>query len=160
MTRQPSPPTATSRPTCTEQLNQATRATIAQWHRSTSYILAPSWTSTTDIINTMGLLSILPASLSAIELWLTRVFLLLAIVTVGPWLLLLAYDLVLYAWRSAMYEFPVYGGRARGLANRPRAPSLTERPSGHRRHISLAGIPRHGPDLHRNAVPTSSDGDK
>lgn len=34
---------------------------------------------------------------------------------------------------------PYYGGRARGQG-RPRAPSLKERPDGHRRRFSLAGV--------------------
>ncbi|KAF2872202.1 hypothetical protein BDV95DRAFT_628593 [Massariosphaeria phaeospora] len=85
----------------------------------------------------MGLLSILPENLNVVETWLTRLFLLLAFVTLGPWAFLLVYDLVLYLARSITYEIPVVGGRAQGKA-RPRAPSLTERPSGHRRRFSLA----------------------
>lgn len=57
---------------------------------------------------------------------------------IGPWLALLVYDLVLYLFRSAAYEIPYIGGRARGKA-RPRAPSLTERPTGHRRRFSRIG---------------------
>lgn len=60
--------------------------------------------------------------------------------TIGPWAALLVYDLVLYIFRATTYEIPVVGGRARGRA-RPRAPSLTERPSGHRRRFSLARRP-------------------
>ncbi|KAK5135214.1 hypothetical protein LTR08_005463 [Meristemomyces frigidus] len=86
----------------------------------------------------MGFLSILP---HGIETWLARLFLLLAVLTAGPWIMLLVYDALLYIWRSACYEFPGIGGRARGR-QRPRAPSLTERPSGHKRGFSLAGIPR------------------
>ena len=56
----------------------------------------------------------------------------------GPWALVLAYDFVLYIWRSTTYKIPVVGGEARGR-QRPRAPSLTKRPSGHRRQISLVG---------------------
>ncbi|ORY10440.1 hypothetical protein BCR34DRAFT_566933 [Clohesyomyces aquaticus] len=85
----------------------------------------------------MGLLSILPASFSTVETWVTRIFLLLGIITIGPWAALLLYDLLLYIFRSISHEIPVIGGRARGKA-RPRAPSLTERPSGHRRRFSLA----------------------
>lgn len=55
--------------------------------------------------------------------------------------MLLIYDFLLYLWRSATYELPYVGGRARGR-QRPRAPSLKERPSGHRRRISLAAVPR------------------
>ena len=56
---------------------------------------------------------------------------------IGPWAALVIYDLVLYVFRAVTYEIPVVGGRARGKA-RPRAPSLTERPNGHRRRFSLA----------------------
>ncbi|KAF3036164.1 hypothetical protein E8E12_003529 [Didymella heteroderae] len=85
----------------------------------------------------MGLLSILPASLSTVETWLTRVFLFFGLIMIGPWAALVVYDLVLYVFRAVTYEIPVVGGRARGKA-RPRAPSLTERPNGHRRRFSLA----------------------
>lgn len=64
----------------------------------------------------------------------------LALIIGGPWLLLLAYDIALYLWRSATFELPHVGGRARGR-QRPRAPSLKERPDGHRRHFSLGGVP-------------------
>ncbi|WPG99384.1 Hypothetical protein R9X50_00219800 [Acrodontium crateriforme] len=85
----------------------------------------------------MGAFSILPSHLSGVEIWVGRIFLLLALITFGPWVLVLAYDLLLYVWRSAEYEFPVLGGRARGH-QRPRAPTLKERPDGHRRQFSLA----------------------
>ena len=52
--------------------------------------------------------------------------------------MLVVYDLVLYIVRSIIHELPFVGGRARGR-QRPRAPSLTERPSGKRR-TSLAGL--------------------
>ncbi|KAF2191052.1 hypothetical protein K469DRAFT_696800 [Zopfia rhizophila CBS 207.26] len=85
----------------------------------------------------MGLFSILPDNFSAVETWLTRLFLLLGTLTIGPWAVLLIYDVLLYIWRSIAHEIPFIGGRARGKA-RPRAPSLTERPSGRRRRFSLA----------------------
>lgn len=50
------------------------------------------------------------------------------------------YDIALYLWRTATFELPQVGGRARGR-QRPRAPSLKERPDGHRRRFSLAGVP-------------------
>ena len=56
------------------------------------------------------------------------------------------YDIALYLWRSATFDLPQIGGRARGR-QRPRAPSLKERPDGHRRQFSVAGVP----------VPTPSD---
>lgn len=68
--------------------------------------------------------------------------LILGSLIIGPWLLLLVYDVLLYLWRSATYELPYVGGRARGKG-RPRAPSLAERPDGsHRRHISVPGLSR------------------
>lgn len=84
----------------------------------------------------MGIFSILPENLSYLETWLTRLFLLLAFICMGPWIALLVYDALLYLFRTATHEIPIVGGRARGKA-RPRAPSLTERPSGHRRRFSL-----------------------
>ncbi|KAF2023037.1 hypothetical protein EK21DRAFT_81740 [Setomelanomma holmii] len=88
----------------------------------------------------MGLLSIFPESFAFVETWITRVFLFLGIVMIGPWAALLIYDLILYVVRAVTYEIPFIGGRARGKA-RPRAPSLTERPTGHRRRFSLARRP-------------------
>jgi len=84
----------------------------------------------------MGIFSILPASLSVLETWVARIFLFFAFLIIGPWLLVLVYDLLLYIWRFATYDIPIIGGRARGRA-RPRAPSLTTRPTGHKRQISL-----------------------
>lgn len=60
----------------------------------------------------------------------------LGIFTIGPWAALVIYDFVLYIFRCVVHYFPVYGGRARGNP-RPRAPSLTERPTGHRRKLSM-----------------------
>ncbi|KAI8937151.1 hypothetical protein NX059_006365 [Plenodomus lindquistii] len=85
----------------------------------------------------MGYLSILPASFAMVETWIARLFLIIAVAIIGPWIALLLYDLVLYILRAMSYEIPIVGGRARGKA-RPRAPSLTERPSGNRRKFSLA----------------------
>ena len=62
--------------------------------------------------------------------------LLLGVCTIGPWALMLVYDLVLYIIRSIAYEIPYFGGRARGK-RRPRAPSLAERPNGRPRSFSL-----------------------
>ena len=61
----------------------------------------------------------------------------MGVILIGPWVFLLVYDLVLYIARSITHEIPIVGGRAQGKA-RPRAPSLTERPSGHRRKFSMA----------------------
>ncbi|KAL8758564.1 MAG: hypothetical protein Q9199_001372 [Rusavskia elegans] len=56
----------------------------------------------------------------------------------GPWALLLVYDLLLWIFRSIFYVIPYVGGRARGK-KRPRAPSLSERPSGRARTFSIGG---------------------
>jgi hypothetical protein len=66
----------------------------------------------------------------------------LFLITIGPWFLFLAYDLILYLFRTVAYEIPVVGGRAAGK-ERPRAPSLKERPSGDPRVIGI-GVPAAG----------------
>lgn len=103
----------------------------------------------------MSWFSILPAHLTVIETWIIRFFvrslvlfmdrkltyilqLLLGIITIGPWLLLIVYDLVLYIFRAIAYEVPYFGGRARGR-QKPRAPSFAERPSGRARTFSIGG---------------------
>jgi hypothetical protein len=73
---------------------------------------------------------------------------------IGPWAALLVYDLILYLVRSVTYEIPVVGGRARGKA-RPRAPSLTERPTGRPRRFSLARRPE---DSTRSSGGSITDG--
>lgn len=90
----------------------------------------------------MSWFSILPASISFIETWVIRIFILLGLVAIGPWLLLIVYDFFLYLFRTATYEIPYIGGRARNRP-RPRAPSLSERPSGKPRSFSLTvpGVP-------------------
>ena len=57
--------------------------------------------------------------------------------TIGPWAVLVVYDIILYIVRAIAYEIPVFGGRARGRG-RPRAPSLIERPNGRRRTFSIS----------------------
>ncbi|KAI4109417.1 MAG: hypothetical protein L6R37_000574 [Teloschistes peruensis] len=69
-----------------------------------------------------------------------EVRLLLGILTIGPWALLIFYDLLLWIFRCIYYLVPFVGGRARGK-KRPRAPSLAERPSGQRRTFSMSGAP-------------------
>lgn len=54
-----------------------------------------------------------------------------------PWLLLIIYDILLFIFRVATYELPIIGGRARNRP-RPRAPSLSERPSGRPRTFSVS----------------------
>jgi hypothetical protein len=100
----------------------------------------------------MSWFSILPPSISFIETWAIRLFvcclhcpkpifpdqrqLLLGALAIGPWLLLIVYDAILYIFRAATYDIPYIGGRARNRP-RPRAPSLSERPSGRSRTFSL-----------------------
>lgn len=62
----------------------------------------------------------------------------MGLLTIGPWAILIIYDLALYIFRAAIYEIPYIGGRARGR-QRPRAPSLAERPSGRPRTFSIGG---------------------
>lgn len=109
----------------------------------------------------MAWFSILPESYSFIETWLVRLFvsslgrnvlqfqvadfeaqLILGMMAIGPWALLIVYDMILYLFRTATYEIPYIGGRARNRP-RPRAPSLSERPSGKPRSFSLTvpGVP-------------------
>ena len=87
--------------------------------------------------------SILPDELSLVEVWLVRLFLFLAVATIGPWIALLVYDLFLFIWRAVTYDVPYLGGRARGRA-RPRAPSLSERPDGRPRIFSYSSPVRSG----------------
>ncbi len=108
---------------------------------------------------TMSWFSLLPAHLTVIETWLIRFFvsypqhgtqstctssccllfhqLLLGVATIGPWAVMIIYDLLLYIVRSITYEIPYFGGRARGR-RRPRAPSLAERPNGRPRSFSIS----------------------
>ena len=85
-------------------------------------------------------LSLLPEQLSVYEVWLVRLFLFLGIITIGPWAALIVYDFLLYIWRTATYDLPYIGGRARGRP-RPRAPSLSERPDGRLRTFSHSRPP-------------------
>ncbi|KAL8938268.1 MAG: hypothetical protein Q9216_003985 [Gyalolechia sp. 2 TL-2023] len=82
--------------------------------------------------------SILPPHFTILETWLVRFFLLLGMLTIGPWALLIIYDLLLWIFRSIFYLIPFVGGRAQGK-KRPRAPSLSERPSGRPRTFSIGG---------------------
>ncbi|OJJ51551.1 hypothetical protein ASPZODRAFT_127644 [Penicilliopsis zonata CBS 506.65] len=73
----------------------------------------------------MAWYSILPSQFLFVESWAARIFILLGLITMGPWAALVIFDVVLYVYRMVMYEIPVIGGRARGR-QRPRAPSLAE----------------------------------
>ncbi|KAH6678302.1 hypothetical protein B0J14DRAFT_650523 [Halenospora varia] len=71
----------------------------------------------------MSWFSLLPESYSFVETWLVRIFIILGSMAIGPWVLLIMYDAILYLFRTATYEIPIIGGRARNRP-RPRAPSL------------------------------------
>lgn len=62
----------------------------------------------------------------------------LGLAIIGPWVLIILYDVLLYLWRTFTYEIPVVGGRARGRA-RPRTLTLTERAMGDPRALGLIG---------------------
>lgn len=62
--------------------------------------------------------------------------LVLGMITIGPSLIVIFYDMLLYVFRTATYDIPVIGGAARNRP-RPRAPSLSERPSGMPRRLTL-----------------------
>ncbi len=79
----------------------------------------------------------------------------MGIITIGPWLLLIVYDTILYIFRTATYEIPYVGGRARNRP-RPRAPSLTDRPSGKKRTISISIPP--GVAVGGDAAEDATDG--
>lgn len=69
----------------------------------------------------------------------------MGVATIGPWALFLFYDIILYIVRAVAYEVPYYGGRARGR-RRPLAPTLTERPDGRKRVLSINGTSGSGSD--------------
>ncbi|KAH8692623.1 hypothetical protein BGW36DRAFT_302088 [Talaromyces proteolyticus] len=96
----------------------------------------------------MAWYSLLPEYLKTWESWISRFFILLGILMIGPWAAFVVFDLVYYVIRVVSYEIPIIGGRAQGQ-RRPRAPSLTERPSGRRRAFSLRGETQEG-------IPSSS----
>lgn len=85
----------------------------------------------------MSWFSILPESLSFLETWAIRMFLLLGTLAIGPWILLLIYDVILFLFRAILYDLPIIGGRARNRP-RPRAPSLSKRPGGRPRSLSFS----------------------
>ncbi|KAE8557014.1 hypothetical protein TMatcc_004439 [Talaromyces marneffei ATCC 18224] len=89
-------------------------------------------------VKNMAWYSLLPDSMSTWETWIIRVFIFLGVLTIGPWAGLVIFDIVYYFARVIVYEFPFIGGRANG-ERKPRAPTLTERPSGRRRAFSLRG---------------------
>ncbi|KAJ5793676.1 hypothetical protein N7457_000275 [Penicillium paradoxum] len=64
---------------------------------------------------------------------------LLGLITIGPWAFLVLLDATIWIYRLILWEVPWIGGRARGR-QRPRAPSLNERPGGQRRAFGLRGV--------------------
>ncbi|KAG4423146.1 hypothetical protein IFR04_003783 [Cadophora malorum] len=52
----------------------------------------------------MSWFSILPPSISFIETWAIRIFLMLGILAIGPWFLLIIYDMILYVFRTLMHR--------------------------------------------------------
>ncbi|CAG8886965.1 unnamed protein product [Penicillium egyptiacum] len=87
----------------------------------------------------MAWYSILPSELTHLESWAARVFFLLGLITIGPWAFLILLDATIWIYRLILWEIPWIGGRARGR-QRPRAPSLNERPGGQRRAFGLRGV--------------------
>ncbi|KAG0155221.1 hypothetical protein PDIDSM_795 [Penicillium digitatum] len=87
----------------------------------------------------MAWYSILPPELTHLESWAARIFFFLALITIGPWAFLIFLDASLWVYRLILWEIPWLGGRARGR-QRPRAPSLNERPGGQRRAFGLCGM--------------------
>ena len=104
----------------------------------------------------MSWISVLPEQFAYIEWWITRTFvsaphdvppfcefsslimkkLILAALIAVPFILLIIYDFVMYAFRVTTYEIPYIGGRARNRP-RPRAPTLSERPDGGPRQLGI-----------------------
>lgn len=68
---------------------------------------------------------------------------LLGLITIVPWAILIIVDASIYLFRLLLWELPWIGGRARGQ-QRPRAPSLNERPDGQRRAFGLRGVEADG----------------
>ncbi|GAB1194595.1 hypothetical protein BDV32DRAFT_152056 [Aspergillus pseudonomiae] len=97
----------------------------------------------------MAWYSLFPADLIYVENWIARLFLVLGLITIAPWATLIFFDVALYIWRMLTYELPVIGGRARGR-QRPRAPSLNERPNGQRRAFVLASYEAPGTEKEEN----------
>ncbi|OGE48112.1 hypothetical protein PENARI_c032G02979 [Penicillium arizonense] len=87
----------------------------------------------------MAWYSILPQELTHLESWAARVFFVLGLITIGPWAFLILLDAAIWLYRMILWDFPWIGGRARGQ-QRPRAPSLNERPDGQRRAFGLRGV--------------------
>ncbi|CAI7587613.1 unnamed protein product [Penicillium crustosum] len=87
----------------------------------------------------MAWYSILPSELTHLESWAARIFFFLGLITIGPWAFLVFLDATIWIYRLILWEVPWIGGRARGR-QRPRAPSLNERPGGQRRAFGLRGV--------------------
>jgi len=107
-------------------------------------------------IPVMAWFSILPESFSSIETWLVRLFLILGMMAIGPWALLIVYDMILYLFRTATYEIPYIGGRARNRP-RPRAPSLRVSAAVESVEESVEGLKKRLGSHHDDEVTTEDD---
>ncbi|KAJ5185357.1 Protein of unknown function DUF3445 [Penicillium cf. griseofulvum] len=87
----------------------------------------------------MAWYSILPSELTHLESWVARIFFFLGLITIGPWAFLVLLDATIWVYGLIVWEVPYIGGRARGR-QRPRVPSLNERPGGRRRAFGLRGV--------------------
>ncbi len=110
-----------------------------QFFSVTDYVLVLTATCTSDSDRDMADTVLRKLSLTWCTSSCSLLFhqLLLGVATIGPWAVMIVYDLLLYIVRSITYEIPHFGGRARGR-RRPRAPSLAERPNGRPRSFSIS----------------------
>ncbi|KAJ5827132.1 hypothetical protein N7447_003895 [Penicillium robsamsonii] len=100
----------------------------------------------------MAWYSILPPELTHLESWVARIFFFLGLITIGPWAFLVLLDATIWIYRLILWEVPYIGGRARGR-QRPRAPSLNERPGGQRRAFGLRGVETDAGDNEGDLIP-------
>ncbi|KAE8158395.1 hypothetical protein BDV40DRAFT_304226 [Aspergillus tamarii] len=106
-------------------------------------------TGSPDSLYVIGVAQFVPMSPKKCALTVFLSQLVLGLITIAPWATLIIFDLTLYVWRMLTYELPVIGGRARGR-QRPRAPSLNERPNGQRRAFVLASYEATGAEKEDN----------
>jgi len=70
--------------------------------------------------------SLVPEFLSTLLSWFKTLCTYLAILAIGPWVIALVYDLLLWLVRATWYEIPIVGGRARGRRPPGRPALVTE----------------------------------
>lgn len=116
-----------------QQQQQPWRGTPSS-HRSSSNSKAPQCGS-----SYVSILSYPPKTQSTTNIHPSPPQFLLGLITIVPWAALILFDVALYLYRMILWELPWIGGRARG-EQRPRAPSLNERPDGQRRAFGLRGV--------------------